>query len=421
MRPNRIFSIIALLLLELSIVQTISAAKTFAPDTVSAKVFFVQGSSVLNPKYHDNANTLELLCNAYYELVNTPGVELNEFVVIPSSSASPEGNFALNQDLCMKRALNTARYLTERLQVQVDATSGDYEIDWKLLEEALEKSDVYYRDKALKIIRNTPVWVIKHGQITDSRKRQLMNLYGGKAWEDMLRNVFYDMRYATIRITYKRRPVLPEPAGITCSDPKAVSPNLPDTLVVPTYLSIKRQPKVALHNNMLLDVLAVPNVGLEFALGKHISVGADWMYAWWNPNSTFYWRIYGGDAYLRCYPWAAKKHRPFTGQHFGVYGGIVTYDFEMGIRGNMGERWSWFAGLEYGVSIPITKRLNLDLNIGAGYLGGEYKVYDYEEGYYVWKYTARRNWMGPCKAEASLVWLLGGKKKYKPVNTVMTR
>lgn len=391
------------------------------PDTISAKVFFVQGSAVLNPRYHNNAQALDFIFQTYHELVNTPGVELNELVVIPSSSASPEGNSALNQDLCYLRALNTARYLTSRLNVIVDASSGDYEIDWKLLEDSLENSDVYYRDKALNIIRNTPVWVIEHGRITDSRKRRLMNLYGGKAWEDMMRNVFYDMRYATIRLTYTRHNKIPEPSGISCKEPEPVEYNLPDTIVIPSYIPVKRQSCVAVHNNMLLDLLAIPNFGLEFSMGSRMSLGFDWMYAWWKSDPTFYWRIYGGDAYLRYYPWAVKNNRLLTGQHFGVYGGILTYDFELGIRGNMGERWSWFTGLEYGVSVPVSRNLNLDLSIGAGYLGGEYKVYDYEEGYYVWKYTARRNWIGPTKADISLVWLLRGKTKYKPVNTILTR
>ncbi len=391
------------------------------PDTISTKVYFVQGSSVLNPDYHNNATALDYVFQTYQQIIRTPGIELNELVVIPSSSASPEGNSALNQDLCMMRALNTAIYLTSKLKVFVDASSGDYEIDWKMLEEYLDNSTVYYRDKALDIIRNTPVWVIKNGQITDSRKRQLMNLYGGKAWEDMLRNVFYDMRYATIRITYTRYDTLPAPSGITCREPEPAEYTLPDTITIPSYRAEKRQSWMAVHNNMLLDMLIIPNVGVEFALGKHVSLGADWMYAWWKSDPTFYWRIYGGDAYMRWYPWADRKNRPLTGQHFGIYGGILTYDFELGVRGNMGERWSWFAGLEYGVSVPLARNLNLDLSIGAGYMGGEYKVYDYEEGYYVWKYTARRNWIGPTKADISLVWLLRGKTKYKPVDIIMTK
>ena len=316
----------------------------------------------------------------------------------------------------MNRARNTARYLSSRLNVFVDARSGNYEIDWKLLEETLDTTDVYYRDKALDIIRNTPLWVIKKGRVTDSRKRQLMNLYGGKAWDDMLSNVFYDMRYATVRITFLHRHSQPDPQGISGDTAQVHFHALPDSIVLSTPACYTlSQPRVAVRNNMLLDAVAVPNIGLEVAMSKHLSLGADWMYAWWNPNATIYWRVYGGDAWLRYYPWASRRNRPLTGQHLGVYGGIVTYDFEIGERGYLGERWSWFTGLEYGWSVPVTKRLNIDFGIGVGFMGGEYKAYDYEEGYYVWKYTARRNWIGPTKADVSLVWMLGGKKKYKPV------
>lgn len=201
MRIRIVLFRIAFLLLYLSIGLSISAKDSFAPDTISVKVYFVQGSSRLNPDYHNNRQALDEVIDAFHGIENDPNIVLNDIVVIPSSSASPEGNSVLNQNLCMNRARNTARYLSDILNVYVDARSGNYEIDWKMLEESLDTASVYYRDKALDIIRNTPVWVIRNGRITDSRKRQLMNLYGGKAWEDMLRNVFYDMRYATVRIT----------------------------------------------------------------------------------------------------------------------------------------------------------------------------------------------------------------------------
>ena len=66
-------------------------------------------------------------------------------------------------------------------------------------------------------------------------------------------------------------------------------------------------------------------------------------------------------------------------------------------------------GLEYGYSVPIGRTLNLDFGIGAGYLGGEYKVYEPIDNHYVWKETRQRHWFGPTKAEISLVWLIGNK------------
>ena len=45
--------------------------------------------------------------------------------------------------------------------------------------------------------------------------------------------------------------------------------------------------------------------------------------------------------------------------------------------------------------------------IGVGYFGGEYKEYIPQDDCYVWQATKDRNWVGPTKAEVSLVWLLG--------------
>ena len=67
------------------------------------------------------------------------------------------------------------------------------------------------------------------------------------------------------------------------------------------------------------------------------------------------------------------------------------------------------AGIEYGYSVPLCRSLNLDFGLGAGYLGGEYYVYDPDQGCYVWERTMQRHWFGPTKFEISLIWIIGGK------------
>ena len=172
----------------------------------------------------------------------------------------------------------------------------------------------------------------------------------------------------------------------------------------------------ALKTNLLYDVALVPNMGAEFYVGKNWSVGANWMYAWWkNDHAGKYWRIYGGDIYAR--RWFGKKaeEKPLTGHHVGVYAQMLTYDFCLGNRGYMGgtpggnfwDKASWAAGIEYGYSHPISRRLNLDFTIGIGYLQGKYHEYIPEDDCYVWQTTKNRKWFGPTKAEVSLVWLLG--------------
>lgn len=163
-----------------------------------------------------------------------------------------------------------------------------------------------------------------------------------------------------------------------------------------------------LKTNTIYDAALVPNVGIEFYTGKGWSIAGNWMYAWWsNRGDNNFWRIYGGDVEVR--RWFGKKadEKPLQGHHVGVYGQLVTYDFEFGGRGYLGDKWSYGAGISYGYSLPLAKRLNMDFTLGLGYLGGKYKEYLPIEGHYVWQITKRLHWWGPTKAEVSLVWLLG--------------
>ena len=140
------------------------------------------------------------------------------------------------------------------------------------------------------------------------------------------------------------------------------------------------------------------------------------MYAWWKRDqSSWYHRVYGGDIEIRRYfnqlPWKASRTTngttPLTGWHIGAYAQMVTYDFEWGGTGYLGDRWSYAAGIAVGYSKNLAKRLNLDFTLGVGYLTGEYMEYKPIDNCYVWQATKDRKWVGPTKAEVSLVWILG--------------
>ena len=165
---------------------------------------------------------------------------------------------------------------------------------------------------------------------------------------------------------------------------------------------------VALKTNVLLDLIAIPNVGLEFYLGKQWSVAVNGHYAWWKSDArSWYWRTYGGDMAMRRWFGRRAAEKPLTGHHLEVYGQMLTYDFATGGRGYLADRWSYGAGVAYGYALPILKRLHIDFSLGVGYLGGEYQEYLPQDGRYVWQATRNRHWFGPAKAEISLVWLLG--------------
>lgn len=75
--------------------------------------------------------------------------------------------------------------------------------------------------------------------------------------------------------------------------------------------------------------------------------------------------------------------------------------------GAIWNKMNYAIGAEYGYSFPIARKLNIDFTLGVGYWGGIYHEYEPQAGYYVWKATKERRWIGPTKAEISLVWLLG--------------
>lgn len=189
-----------------------------------------------------------------------------------------------------------------------------------------------------------------------------------------------------------------------------------DDIEQPSDTSARKPFYMDVKTNLLYDALVIPSIGVDFYLGKNWTAGINWMYGWWKSDPGHrYWRAYGGDLNVRRWFGSKAAGKPLTGHHVGLYAGIVTYDFEFGGKGYMGgrpkgtlwDRCNFFCGVEYGYTLPIAKRLNLDFTIGIGYLGGEYMEYKPSGNHYIWESTKRLNWFGPTKAEVSLVWLIG--------------
>ncbi len=173
---------------------------------------------------------------------------------------------------------------------------------------------------------------------------------------------------------------------------------------------------MAIKTNMLYDVAAVPNIGAEFYLGKNFSIAANYMHAWWSKEANnFYWRYYGADVSIRWWFGKPTRVKPLQGHHIGVNYQILTYDFQLGNKGlmagmpngNLVDRANHIVALEYGYSLPIARRLNLDFGIGFGYHWGLFEEYTPVDGHPVWQATKRRQYFGPTKLEVSLVWLIG--------------
>ena len=194
-------------------------------------------------------------------------------------------------------------------------------------------------------------------------------------------------------------------------------------VVVNQEAAAKKPFYMSLRSNMLYDIAGVPNIGAEFYLGKNLSLAANWGYAWWGgPRTHIYWRYYGGDLALRWWFGKASKVKPLQGHHIGAYGHIFTYDFSFGKKGVIGgtpggdifakddngfPSMQKIIGLEYGYSLPVAPRLNIDFTVGVGYYWGVLYKYETVNNLYLGGNPTKFAYMGPTKLEISLVWQLG--------------
>ncbi|WP_302959561.1 DUF3575 domain-containing protein [Alistipes finegoldii] len=391
-------------------------------DTLGVDVYYRRGFSVLEDSLRDNGVRLTSFADRLRALQQDTSRCIRQVRIV--SGTSPEGTAKANRRLAYNRSERIRQYLNRHFpswNLSFDIRSEAE--DWSGLAALVAASDMPARDEVLDILHNTPVWVFENGRIVDGRKRQLGMLQGGRPWRYMEERFFPELRRSKVRVVYENiatpapepAPAVPEPAQETARPKDPVAEPAPAAVGKPA--AADRKPfYMALKTNLLYDAALIPNLGAEFYVGRGWSVGGSWMYAWWNSDRKHnYWRTYGGELDIRKYFGRRAGEKPLTGHHLGLYGQMLTYDFELGGKGYMGGRpggtlWDkmhWGVGLEYGYSLPVGRRLNLDFGIGVGYLGGEYWEYTPQDDHYLWLRTKKRHWFGPTKAEVSLVWLIG--------------
>lgn len=399
---------------------TARAADDAGARMVSSVTFVVNGSDI-DASYGRNAESLDRI-RCFLDSIardSFPAITSIEY----TGYASPEGPAAANVMLARKRMAALEDFVMTACVVPLtEDVSRMYEVKgMSSLNEVIENSDIAHRDEALKILGDST----RSDEVKINRLRRAR---GGRIWREIV-PLLEELRYASVTFNYVSSEEITRLLSGSMKDPlpepvKIEEVIIPDTDRAPgdtigsNYppLSVLRRPLyVSLKTNGLYDLLLIPSVGAEVWLGRMMSVNANWSYAWWSKNRRHnYWRYYGGDIAVR--RWFGRKaaEKPLTGHHIGLYAQIMTYDFELGGKGYMGNKYNYGGGVEYGFSLPMARRFNIDFTVGVGYLGGEYYEYTPIDGHYVWQATKQRRWFGPTKAEVSLVWLIGYGNKNKP-------
>ena len=393
----------------------------------SVKIFFRQGKINLDPTLSDNQWALNRIADTLRSNYADSAYQLRKILVV--GAASPEGSPGINRWLSEKRADVLFNHLSKYATLPDSLKSSRFiGPDWMgLLKLAKHDSLLPFREETLSLLSQiageTEAGIGTQSNRQGNQLERIRTLRGGIPYQYMYKKYFPSLRASQLFLWYNRvyKPLIPS----TMPEWKIVKLSV-DTTITSDSIHIEPiliepgQPRklhyVALRMNMLYDALLMPNIGCEMYLGKSWSVAANWLYGWWKTDRRhWYWRAYGGDIAVRKWLGKAAEEKPLTGHHIGIYAQIFTYDFEMGSRGYMGGKpggtiWNKMnlaMGAEYGYSLPIARKLNIDFSLGMGYWGGIYHEYKPRNHYYVWQATKERRWIGPTKLEVSLVWLLG--------------
>ena len=183
---------------------------------------------------------------------------------------------------------------------------------------------------------------------------------------------------------------------------------------IPPQATYKKPLYILLKNNLLYDAVLLPNLTAEVYLGKQWSLAVEGNWSWWlfsqpKPNE-WYHRIQTAGIEVR--KWICSPF-PFYGHAIGVYGMIGNYDVRAFTKDENSKGWlsyrSWSAGITYSYSIPISRRVNIELGVALGYVGGEYYEYNYclIDDWWAQQAVHSRKYFGPTRAGVSLAWLIG--------------
>lgn len=376
----------------------------------SVLIHFRQSEVLLDTAFMDNSVSLQGIADRLAKYKGSEYV-LKEVRVV--GAASPEGSVEYNMMLSRRRAQSIFRYLSKKYTIPESLSSFTFiGRDWRGLLKAVEAdSQVPQRKEVLGLLQEI---VSGASDSSHDNLARLKSLGDGVPYNYLYNNIFPALRASRLSLRFGIDKEV-APVVVREIETKIVRDTVVtvrhDTVYVDRteYINPPCRPfYIGVKTNMLYDGVLLPNIGVEFYLGKGVSASAQWQYTWLkNDGSHRYWRIYGGNVEVRYRPWSTGCANPLSGHHFGVYGQMLTFDVENTGKGFLAPRWCYAAGVTYGYSLPVSRRLDIDFNIGIGYMHGTLKTYRPENGCYMWQKTKKFDYIGPTNVEVSLVWLIG--------------
>lgn len=153
----------------------------------ASKIAFKVGSSIIDPEYSDNAQTLSAITKALEVIDNDPNASLKHIVI--TGCASPEGSLALNTRLGQARAEAVKRFIMKEAKESGNSLFELYNgrEDWEGLHEMVLNSDMSEKAEVIEII---DYYTIEQ----EIRKTRLKRFNGGAPYKYMLEHFYPALR-----------------------------------------------------------------------------------------------------------------------------------------------------------------------------------------------------------------------------------
>ena len=167
----------------------------------------------------------------------------------------------------------------------------------------------------------------------------------------------------------------------------------------PSETKITNDYHLSLRANLLRWVTLTPDLGLEWRINPSwgIAVNGSWTSWNWNDKDRRYalWEV-------------APEVRYYMGEKKAWYVGAMfkagEFNYKLSETGKQGDLIG--GGITGGYQLRLNKALNLDFNLGLGYLNADFEKYEVIDGVRVRRGNETKDWWGPINAGVTLVWKL---------------
>lgn len=167
----------------------------------------------------------------------------------------------------------------------------------------------------------------------------------------------------------------------------------------PSETKITTDYHLSLRANLLRWATLTPDLGLEWRICPSwgIAVNGSWTSWSWSDKDRRYalWEV-------------APEVRYYMGEKKAWYLGAMfkagQFNYKLSETGKQGDLMG--GGITAGYQLRLNKALDLDFNLGLGYLNVDFEKYEVIDGVRVRRGNETKDWCGPINAGVTLVWKL---------------